>query len=96
MSTSIYTTNKNECRFNPVQCTWDKFETLTAQEGFVYFVTDKKKLFLGKNKEMIPMCASSGIFYGKKPVEYENSGNNGSVVGNGARVCDTAGEGEAI
>lgn len=75
MSTSIYTTNKNECRFNPVQCTWDKFETLTAQDGFVYFVTDKKKLFLGKNKEMIPMCASSGIFYGKKPVEYDNSGN---------------------
>lgn len=74
MST-LYTTNKNECRFNPVQCTWEKFETLRAQEGYVYFVTDKKKLFLGKNNQMIPMCASSGIFYGKKPVEYDNSGN---------------------
>ena len=75
MSTSIYTTNTNECRFNPVQCSWAKFETLTAQDGFVYFVTDKKKLFLGKDKQMIPMCASSGIFYGKKPIEYDNSGN---------------------
>lgn len=75
MSTSIYTTNTNECRFNPVQCTWEKFETLTAQDGFVYFVTDKKKLFLGKNKQMIPMCASSGIFYGHKGIKYDNSGN---------------------
>lgn len=75
MSASIYTTNTNECRFNPVQCSWAKFETLTAQDGFVYFVTDKKKLFLGKDKQMIPMCATSGIFYGKKPIEYDNSGN---------------------
>lgn len=74
MST-LYTTNTNECRFNPVQCTWEKFETLRAQEGYVYFVTDKKKLFLGKNNQMIPMCASSGIFYGRKPIEYDNSGN---------------------
>ena len=48
---------------------------MRAQEGYVYFVTDKKKLFLGKNNQMIPMCASSGIFYGKKPIEYDNSGN---------------------
>lgn len=67
-------TNK-ECRFYPVQCTEETFKGLAAQEGHVYFVTDKKKLFLGKNNEMIPMCANSGIFYGHKEVEYANDGN---------------------
>ena len=65
----------NECRFYPVQCTEETFKGLAAQEGHVYFVTDKKKLFLGKNNEMIPMCANSGIFYGCKEVEYVNDGN---------------------
>jgi hypothetical protein len=76
MSTSVYT-NSNK-KFTPVQCTWEKFERdyLNApQDGHVYFITDKKKLFLGKNNQMIPMCASSGMFYGKKPIEYDNSGN---------------------
>lgn len=67
-------TNK-ECRFYPVQCTEETFKGLAAQEGHVYFVTDKKKLFLGKNNEMIPMCANSGIFYGHKIIEYVNDGN---------------------
>lgn len=68
------TTNVNGCRFYPVQCTDEIFQTLTAQEGYLYFVTDKKKIYLGKNKTMIPMCANSGIFYGIKPIEYDNSG----------------------
>lgn len=74
MSTSIYSTNKNECRFYPVQCTQATFDNLTAQEGHLYFITDKKKIYLGKDGEKVPMAASSGIFYGKKPIEYENSG----------------------
>lgn len=67
--------NTNECRFYPVQCSDETFQGLAAQEGHVYFVTDKKKIYLGKNGEKIPMCASSGIFYGKKVVEYDDSGN---------------------
>lgn len=70
MSTNI----QNGCRFNPVQCTKDTFDTILAQEGYVYFITDAKKIFLGKDGEKIPMCASSGIFYGHKPIEYEQSG----------------------
>ena len=74
MSTSMYKINTNECRFYPVQCTNETFQKLKAQDGYVYFVTDKKKLYLGKNGNMIPMCANSGIFYGNKPIEYDNSG----------------------
>lgn len=66
--------SNNECRFYPVQCSDETFQTLTAQEGYVYFVTDKKKIFLGKHGKMIPMCATSGFFYGIKEIEYDNSG----------------------
>lgn len=72
MSTSI---NKNELRFYPVQCLDETFQTLAAQEGHVYFVTDKKKIYLGKDGKKIPMCSSSGIFYGNKNPEYDDSGN---------------------
>ena len=66
--------SKNECRFYPVQCLDETFQTLSPQEGYVYFVTDKKKIYLGKNSEMIPMCSTSGFFYGIKEIEYDNSG----------------------
>lgn len=66
--------SKNECRFYPVQCLDETFQTLSAQEGYVYFVTDTKKLYLGKAGKMIPMCSTSGFFYGIKEIEYDNSG----------------------
>ena len=69
------TNTQTGCRFYPIQCTDKTFQTLSPANGHVYFVTDKKKLYLGKDNAMIPMCASSGIFYGHKPVEYDNSGN---------------------
>ena len=61
-------------RFTPVQCTEATFNRMGATNGYVYFITDKKKIYLGKDGEKIPMCASSGIFYGSKPIEYDNSG----------------------
>ena len=61
-------------RFVPVQCTQEKFDTLIGTNGHVYFITDKKKIYIDKDGEMIPMCTSSGIFYGHKPIEYDNSG----------------------
>ena len=64
----------NACRFNPVQCTDAIFQNLNPTEGYVYFVTDKKKLYLGKNGKMLPMCSSSGFFYGIKEIAYDNSG----------------------
>ncbi len=66
--------SKNECRFYPVQCSYETFQTLSPQEGYVYFITDKKKIFLGKGGEMIPMHAGAGLFYGIKEIEYDNSG----------------------
>lgn len=62
-------------KFIPVQCTNEKFQSMNVEEGWVYFVTDKKQIFLGKDGKKIPFCNSSGIFYGKKPIEYDNSGN---------------------
>jgi hypothetical protein len=64
----------NACRFNPVQCTEAKFKEMTATNGYLYFVTDKKKMYLGKDGKMVPMCASSGFFYGIKEIHYDNSG----------------------
>ena len=66
--------SQNECRFYPVQCSDETFKGLAPAEGHVYFVTDTKKIFLGKNGKMIPMCATSGFFYGIKEIEYENTG----------------------
>lgn len=63
-----------KCKFNPVQCLDETFQTLSPREGYLYFVTDKKKIFLGQEGKMIPMCATSGFFYGTKEISYDNSG----------------------
>ena len=63
-----------ECRFYPVQCSDETFQTLTPQEGYMYFVTDTKKIYLGKNGKMVPMGSGSTFFYGVKEIEYDNSG----------------------
>jgi hypothetical protein len=60
--------------FNPIQCTSQVFKNLDAQEGFLYFVTDTKQIFLGKNGKFIDMCGGIDIVYGIKEIEYENSG----------------------
>ena len=62
------------CEFNPIQCTSEVFKNLTAQEGFLYFVTDTKQLFLGRDGKMIDMCGGIGLVYGTKNIEYENTG----------------------
>lgn len=60
--------------FNPIQCTSQVFKNLTAQEGFLYFVTDTKQMFLGKDGKFIDMCGGINIVYGKKYIEYVDSG----------------------
>ena len=60
--------------FNPIQCTSNVFKNLYAQEGFLYFVTDTKQLYLGKDGEFLNMCGGLNIHYGTKEIEYENSG----------------------
>ena len=54
--------------FNPIQCTSKVFKNLTAQENFLYFVTDTKQMFLGKGGKFIDMCGGINIVYGKKYV----------------------------
>ena len=39
-----------------------------ALEGHVYFATDTKKIFLGKDKKFIPMSEKNTFFYGTKDV----------------------------
>ena len=60
--------------FNPIQCTSQVFKNLTAQEGFLYFVTDTKQMFLGKDGKFVDMCGGINIVYGKKYIEYVDSG----------------------
>lgn len=60
--------------FYPIQCTSDVFAKLTPQEGFLYFVTDTKQMFLGKDNKMVDICGGIGLMYGTKEIEYENSG----------------------
>lgn len=61
--------------FQPVQCTQEVLDRLTPAEGYLYFTTDTKKIYLGKSNKMLPMCANSGIFYGTKKIDYDDSGN---------------------
>ena len=53
--------------FNPCQGTEDKIKAFhpTARDGWVYFATDTKKIYCGKNGEYIPMGGNSGIYYGE-------------------------------
>ena len=60
--------------FNPIQCTSSVFKNLTAQDGFLYFITDTKKLYLGKDGKFVEMCGGTNIFYGIKEIEYVNNG----------------------
>ena len=64
----------DKIKFNPIQCTSEAFKTLSPREGFLYFVTDTKQLFLGKNNDFVNMCGGTNIHYGTKKIEYENSG----------------------
>lgn len=65
----------NDCRFNPVQCSDATLQTLAPQEGYLYFTTDTKRIYMAKNGNLLPMCAATGFFYGEKEIEYDNSGN---------------------
>ena len=67
--------NNSKIKFNPVQCTSEVFQTLNPTEGFLYFVTDTKQLFLAKDNEFINMCGGLNIHYGIKEIEYVNNGN---------------------
>ena len=66
-------TNQN-IGFNPIQCTSKIFEKLSPQEGYLYFLTDTKQIFLGKNDKFIDMCGGINLIYGEKEIKYDDSG----------------------
>ena len=61
-------------KFNPVQCTSETFKGASSQDGFLYFLTDTKQIYLAKDGKFIDMCGGINIRYGDKKIEYENSG----------------------
>ena len=61
--------------FRPVKCLEDDIKNkITPTNNFLYFTTDSKKIYYGQDNKFLPMCANSGIFYGKKDIYYENNG----------------------
>lgn len=69
-------TNITKVPFRPVFCNEQVIKKKQAEpvNGHVYFTTDTKKIFLGQNGNFLPMCSSSGFFYGIKDILYENNG----------------------
>jgi hypothetical protein len=60
--------------FRPVKGLESKILTAGYNEGYVYFATDTKKIYLDANGEdKLLMGGSSGIFYGNMTLEEEPS-----------------------
>ena len=58
--------------FRPVQGTEAQIKATEYQEGYVYFATDSKKIYLDANGEAkLPMGGNSGIYYGLMELEGE-------------------------
>ena len=52
--------------FQPVQGKEKTIKSTNALNGYVYFATDTKKIFCGKDGEFIPMGGNSGVYYGNR------------------------------
>lgn len=55
--------------FRPVQCTENILKNKSPVNGFLYFATDSKKIYLGKEGKFLPMGGSTGIYYGTRVAE---------------------------
>lgn len=61
--------------FRPVKTTEKALKQREAIEGFVYFTTDSKKIYLGSEEDgYVSMGGNSGIYYGIKSIPKDNSG----------------------
>lgn len=60
--------SRDTLAFIPVQGKEEKIKNLhkQAKDGYVYFATDTKKIYCGKNGEFISMGGNSGIYYGNR------------------------------
>ena len=57
--------------FKVVRGTENKIQTLEYQNGYVYFTTDTKKIYLDVNNNRLPMGGNVGIYYAD--VKFESS-----------------------
>ena len=69
-------TEKNTPKsFIPVRTTEKKLETMDIQNGYLYFTIDTNKIYLGmEDGKKLSMGGNTGIFYGKKEIEYPTNG----------------------
>lgn len=58
--------------FRPVLITEEKLKTNDVIDGYLYFATDSRKIYLGENNEYLSMGGNSGVYYGnREPLEGE-------------------------
>ena len=60
--------------FKPVQATESALKKYDPVDGHVYFTTDSKKIYLGTPTDYLSMGGNSGIYYGRKNIAPDNSG----------------------
>lgn len=58
--------NEIKLPFQPVQGTEKFIKQTEPKNGYIYFATDTKKIYCGKNGEFISMGGNSGIYYGNR------------------------------
>lgn len=66
---NIDSLHQTEMPFRPVRCKESQLEKITPVNGYIYFATDAKKIFLGHNGEFLSMGGNSGIYYAHKAFE---------------------------
>jgi hypothetical protein len=54
--------------FVPVKGTEEKIKQLSPTEGYLYFATDTKKIFIDDNNKKLSLCDNTGLFYGTKEI----------------------------
>ena len=62
-------------KFRPVRGLEENIKKSSPVEGYVYFATDTKKIFLGKDNTYLPMGGNSGIYYGNRIITEEEEGS---------------------
>ena len=57
--------------FRPVKGSEHKIKESTPRDGYVYFATDTKKIFISDEGKYVPMGGNSGIYYGNRVITEE-------------------------
>lgn len=58
-------------KFRPVQGSEHDIKNSSPVEGYLYFATDTKKIYLAKEGNYLPMGGNSGIYYGNRLITEE-------------------------